>query len=318
MKYSYYFLGSICFLTSCTKEVEIDLPVHEPKLVVYSTIVPLTFPYPKPLSVSLQLTSMLSDTATYPVCDAKILYFENNILIDTLTCTDSTGTYAISKSMQAYPVEENSYTIKVLREGFEPVTASTTIPSKVTIQDIVLTPVAFFDEDGQVQSEVSITFNDPADEYNYYELAISSGAFFYDDPMYYKNLITNDNIITSENYYPSLIRFDLQPPQFLLFSDKKINGKEYTMNVYYQPFQSLDSINTHDITVHLRNVTEDYYKFKTTLLQHTYGNREDYLYGIEEPLNVFTNIHNGYGLFAGFNNDMVSFRIEKQKIWNRK
>jgi len=70
----------------------------------------------------------------------------------------------------------------------------------------------------------------------------------------------------------------------------------------------------HYISIHLRNITEEYYKFKTTMIQNLYSKQEDILYGMGEPLNVKSNIKNGYGLFAGFNNDIVSFHFDEQII----
>ena len=48
-----YFIILVLLLFSCTKEIEINIPENQHKLVVYSTIVPLTFPKPKDLGVVL-------------------------------------------------------------------------------------------------------------------------------------------------------------------------------------------------------------------------------------------------------------------------
>ena len=313
-----FLLTAFLLFISCTKEIEIEIPEQEPNLVIYSTIEPLLFPHPKSLRVSLQQSAHISDTARYPVNDALILYYENDSLKDTLKCVDSTGIYPITKGLGDYPVQGNSYAIKVLKDGFENVTAKTTIPPKVMIKDTVVTPIAYFDEDGGVFSEVSVTFADPGNETNFYELAISDIAYSYDKPHTFYRLSTYDKIITSESYYPSLLRFDLKQPRVLLFNDKEINGKEHTLNVYYIPPQRESEyryISHHYISIHLRNVTEEYYRFKTSMLQHLYNKEEDILYGMGEPLNVISNINNGYGLFAGYNSDIVSIFI-KEKIIN--
>ncbi len=299
---------------SCTKEIEIFIPDQKPSLVVYSTIVPLTFPQPKYLSISLQSSTNIFDTNTNIIDDALILYYENDELKKTLQYSDRTKTYPILTDLSDYPIAGNKYSIQILKEGYETVTASTIIPSKVRITDTVLTPIAYFDETGSVYSEISITFSDPGDEINYYEIGVSDIAFTYDDSHNFYELSTYDKLITSESYYPSLIRFDVDRPKYLLFTDKEINGMEHTLNVYYVPPQWESEnryISSHYISIHLRNVTEDYYKFKTTMIQHLYSKQQDILYGMGEPLNVISNIENGFGLFAGFNNDIVSFRIDE-------
>ena len=314
---SYTLFLILIILISCTKEIEIDIPVRKQALVVYSTLLPFTFPHPKSLNITLQHTGHIFDSTKYVISDAAILYYENDVLQDTLFCKDSTGTYNITTSLSDYPVVGNSYSIKILKDGYETATASTIIPSKVVIKDTVVTPIAYFDETGSVFSQVSVTFDDPPKEMNFYELAISDIAFSYDNPKSFYELTTYDNIVTSESYYPSLLRFDIDKPRYLLFSDKKINGKEYTLNVYYTPPQSEDEhryITNHYISIHFRNVTEEYFKYKTSLIQHLNSKKEDVLYGMGEPLNVISNIQNGYGLFAGFNNDIVSLHINEQMI----
>ncbi len=178
---------------------------EKPKLVAYSTIVPFTTPYPKPLSLKLESTAHIFDTTTYFIKDAQVLYFENDIIKDTLEFVDSLNIYRMQHSMNDYPVEGNRYAIKVIKEGFETITANTTIPSKVEIEDANVTPIAYIDDDGMVYSELTLTFTDPADEINYYELMVSDFTYDYNNLIDFYELSTYDNLITSESYYPSLI-----------------------------------------------------------------------------------------------------------------
>lgn len=305
-------------MISCVRELEIDVPFEDPKLVVYSTIVPFTLPMPKQLGITLKKSQHLSDTNRNSIVDALVLYYENNILIDTLQYGDSTGVYAISTSIANYPKAGYSYSIKIVKEGFETVTATTKIPQKVHISETAILPIAFINEDGSPFTELSIRFTDPADEINFYEIAIGTDAYEYENPESFYNLTTYDNIITSESYYPSLIRIGVRKPRQLLFSDKTINGQERTLKLYYKPpmfFEDgLHQTRPHFIHVHLRNITEDYYKFHTTKLHHLNNRQEDILYGTGEPLNLVSNVKNGLGLFAGFNNDIQTLFIPGQII----
>lgn len=304
-------------LFSCTKEVEIQIPQEKPKIVAYSTIVPFTLPTPKPLGIKLQSSLHIFNNSQSKINDAIVIYFENGVLKDTLKYIDSLDMYGISNNISDYPIIGNTYSVQIYKDGFDMITSKTKIPSKVVISDTAIVPISSIDETGNVFSEISVSFKDPAEEINFYEIAVSDIAFFYDSSNYFYELSTHDNIITSESYYPSLVRFDVDKPQYLLFNDKSINGKEYTIRVYYNPPQREDAnryIANHYINIHLRNVTEDYYKFKTSMIQHLYNNEEDILYGMGEPINIISNINNGYGLFAGFNNDVVSFFIPEQVI----
>lgn len=310
----------IFLLFSCTKEIEIDIPQETPKIVAYSTIVPFTLPNPKPLGIKLQSSLHIHGKAQSKMDDATVIYFENGAIKDTLEYNNSLDIYNISNTMNDYPTAGNTYSIQIEKDGFETVTSSTTIPSRVKINDTAIVPVAYIDETGSAFSEISISFTDPADETNFYEISVSDNAFKYDSLGAFYELSTYDKIITSESYYPPLLRFYVDKPKSLLFSDKSINGKEYNLRVYYTPPQIEGAsryITAHYITVHLRNVTEDYYKFKTSMIQHLLNNEEDVLYGMGEPVNIMSNITNGFGIFAGFNNDMVSIHIPEQKINDR-
>ncbi len=305
-------------IASCSKEeVEINVPKRKQELVLYSTIVPLNRYYGnnKTLGIELTTTRYISDTSKIFINDALIMYFENGNLLDTLFYNDTCNCYPIKYSYQ-YPREGNRYSLEVYLNG-DTITTKTYIPSIVEIKDTSLVTASYLDGN-TIYSDVSLTFEDPPGEDNFYEICISDMHKIYEDPSEAYNLTTADNVITSESYYPSLMSFNVDKPKYLLFSDKSIKGKQYTINISYQPPVSLVNdtflIHSHFATIRLRSVTEDYYKFKTSMLMQHYSKKEDMLYGIGEPLNVFSNINGGMGLFAGFNNHVVAFYIPEQKV----
>lgn len=298
---------------SCTKEIEIEIPNKEPSFVVNSLITPFTLPMPLQIGIELQSSSHIFDTTKKElITDALVLYFENNIIKDTLNYYEELGFYLITDEINDYPIVGNEYSIQISKDGYKTVTAKTIIPNKVEIKDTSLVLIAFFDEDDMVYSEVTINFTDPADKINYYEVAISKIT-----QDYYYEISSNNKIITTESYYPSLFEFDKNKPKTLLFSDKLINGKNVDLSLFYPPpyyVSDISWIPFNYISVHLRNVTEDYYKNKTTYLQHTYSQQENILYGMGEPINVYSNIENGHGVFAGYNSSIVSFQIDSTVV----
>ena len=175
------FILIIILAISCTKEIEIQIPNQTAKLVVNSTILPYSFFNTKQLSVKLSETKHIFDSTNANIDNAIVLYYENNILKDTLNYVDSLQLYNCSEANK-YPTVGNKYSIRIEKEGHEVITANTTIPSKIYITDTVITPIVFFDETGSVSSEIALTFTDPANEENYYELAVSDIAFEYGKP----------------------------------------------------------------------------------------------------------------------------------------
>lgn len=138
--------------------------------------------------------------------------------------------------------------------------------------------------------------------------------------LYYQNesdrlkLFTNDKVITTESYYPSPVAFDAKQPDHLLFSDKLINGKTHTIEVTYRaPLRLLGKtkyIPFHIILLVFRSVSEDYYRYYTSLLKQKNAVRPEILFGAVEPSTVFTNIKNGYGVFAGYSEDNLNIQVD--------
>jgi len=311
MKFKVLYISLVLVLTSCSKDIEIEIPEKEKKLVLYSTIVPFTFPQPKHNGFNISETRQIFDTTKSNVKDAIIFLYIDDVITDTIYYSEEGNNYPMK--LEHYPKPGENFRIEVERVNFPQLIAETSIPSKVSITDCELIPFAFLNEEGRPVSEVSLSFTDPANEINYYEIAISPANFNYENDENFKRLTTNDRIITSESYYPDAIRFDVPNPKFLLFNDSEINGKEHTLKIYYNASFKRSETNYiphHYITVHFRSVSREYYYFKTSLIKQSYNKREDILYGIGEPVEVYTNIINGFGVFAGFNNDFAHFKID--------
>jgi hypothetical protein len=307
-----FYISLILVLTSCTKDIEIDIPEKEKKLVLYSTIVPFTLPQPKFNGFRISETRHIFDTTKSNVKDARIILYINEVITDTIYYSEEGNNYPMK--LEHYPKSGENFRVEVEKDYFPKLIAETAIPSKVEITNCELIPFAFLNEEGRPVSEITLSFKDPANEINYYEIAVSDAAFSYEDDVNFYKLSSNDRIITSESYYPDAIRFDVPNPKYLLFNDSEINGKEHTFKIYYNTsfiYSETNYIPPHYITVHFRSVSREYYYFKTSLIKQSYNKREDILYGIGEPVEVYTNIKNGFGIFAGFNNDFAHFQVDK-------
>ena len=299
----------------CTKDINIDILEKKYQLVINSTIAPFTLPNPKTVYAKISKSIHIFDTTlNTEIPNAQVYFYCDGLLTDTLTFIDSIGLYVINKFW--FPQEEKEYSIKVEHSDYKTASASSIIPQKVVINDTIVTPMVIITEDGDVFNEVSLTFTDPADIVNYYEIALSGANIDFVNTENFFRLTTSDKLITKESYYPPLERFDIKKPKYLLFNDKTINGKKHTLRFSYSAPHTFDGIdgnymNSHFITVHLRSITKEYYLFKTTLIQHTNNQITDILYGSKEPDNVFSNIKNGYGLFSGFSYDLGTMYIKQ-------
>jgi len=303
--------------------LEISLPSREPGLVIHSLVYPSSgLERPYPLGIKVSSTAHLYDKSPVFITDAEVLLYKNGHLTERLAYVDSLGYYPFFES----PDYNDGYQVEVIKEGFPPTMASTVVPSAIEIDTVIITPFAYFDEEGYVFSEVEIRFQDAPGETNFYEVVVFNTSGFYQLKTdfrpgdYQENtgealeLVAFDKVITEEPYYTSKTDINSDYPESLLFRDNTFNGQDYSLKVYFNPpgrIHTAGHIANHGARVYLRNVTEETFEFKTSMIQHYIHRQEDILYGVGEPVNVFSNIENGYGLFGAYSYDSALLLIDE-------
>lgn len=293
-------------------ELPVDLPAPKPKLVVHSTFTPFDLPaLVKTFSVSVSQSAGVFDTSKIvPIPDATVSLFLDGKFDQILKYSSASGRYGSN----FYPKPGVEYSILVEKQGVETVMAKNTIPTKIPIKSCELISFAGFGDANLAFSQLSVTFDDPVDQINFYEIMLLN----YQREEDKNRLTTNDKIIISESYYPSPILMDANLPNRLLFSDRLINGKTHTTQISFIPGQVIKRGTLYIVPNFLylvfRSVSKEYYQYYTSLLTQSNNRNPDMLFGIAEPGQVYTNIQNGYGLFAGYAEDTRSFWVDSVKV----
>ncbi len=311
----------IAALLSCSKEVEVDVPLQKPKMAIVghlSSEIPVYFWYkPPPVRFKLQaLTHVFDSVKQNFITDALVVLRNGTRYIDTLQYVDSLKRYVCNEdTLRKYLKTGETFSLSVAKDGFESLISTTTIPKRVEILNSSITTVAFFDESEftTLYSEANIEFKDPEEETNYYEIVVVNSGYPDIDQVFKSAVLkTNNPIITSESYYPSLMEFDKEPLKSLFFSDKTFNGQKINLSVFYEneAYDKTDLLAHHRITIYLRNVSPEYYTYKTRLIEHLHALQENVLYGSGEPVPVYSNIEHGYGLFGSYNVSHVTYDID--------
>ncbi len=179
-------------------------------------------------------------------------------------------------------------------------------------KNIVITNIkdsAGIDDKGDYYSQFSIFFEDDPNKSNFYEVAVWTTMS--PNIIWYGSCTSDDIIIKeegNEDYYP----------RDLLFSDKLINGlkKEIKVNIYPPAYSSPNGERAYLIDpyytfiVHFRSISENYYKYKKTLIRHM-ACKDGGVFGCE-PVEMYSNIEGGLGIFAGYSSyvDTIWARIE--------
>ena len=273
------FLLLILF-TNCEKEVEIDLPKHQPELVLNCL-----FSQDAVFKVHLSKTAPILNDFPVIVREAIVQLYENELFIEELTFDGNIYTSTI------LPKTNKNYHIKVNTPEFENITAYDYTPSKPNLISVAFNENAYTDEEGYEMGQLTIEFKDNPNKKNYYEIVFfvkDNNSFF--TPYYDEK--NNDPVLLNEE----ILAYE---PESLMFSDELFNGTAYTLKINSgNLFDSNDEPS--ELNFIFRHITENYYKYKKRLILHKYNQEHDVWDGVGEPISMYTNIENGYGIFAGY------------------
>lgn len=285
-------LCNILFI-ACTKEVKMKLPKHEPKIVVNCI-----FNTDTNIVVYLHKSSGMFDNATPWIDNATIKLYKNNLFIGQMEY-DQMGLYV----SDIIANENSEYRIEVFCEGFDMVNSVDFMPQKPFFIGAVFRDSIYIEAEGKYPiSQVKITLEDDPNINNYYEVKLQTKQIngSSSNNVHVVNLRKNaDAVLLNENmfdYYPKTI----------LFSDKLFNGKTQVITIDY----GCSVINLgyngnilpydYDLIVHVRSVSENYFNYKKTLYKHLFNQESDVWNGSGDPVQMFTNIQGGYGIFSAY------------------
>ncbi len=303
-KYSLILLF-IILLVSCEKDIVIELNDQPDQLVMYSFICPDS-------ALSLHFSksqSILSVPSYKQVENARFRIIING---------ENQGTYILPadtvwSNWKEFSFEEGDYVVieAFEREG-DTIRVESYIPLSIPILKKDTSTVNYnYNEGGPEQFlKTKITFEDPANQKNYYQLHIIREGFgTIGGSAYY-----NRAVVDFEKEDPVFIQKDqsgslLQGLNFQgLFSDELLNGNSYTINVnipmdylffdYYE-----EKIK---ISIYLYHHTKDYYSyFRSTILSAGY---EGFYNGLPifDPVRIHNNVEGGLGLVSGMVFDVDS------------
>ena len=296
------FVFSLSILAACnenffTPVVDINLPPHKAKLVVFASFQAETDSLVVYLTRSrsaldtTQKSITVSDTIrsgnstyinTYQIYvgdtlkDAKVELFRNEVLWGTFKFNKS-GQYILR---QKIPADGATYRIRAEVSGYDVVEGTQKMPAVATLDSVK------YVKDGAVVQDGIDTYK--ADEFTYFlKDPAELGNYYAVQGLYYDSRQNNNN-------YPQILYQQsldkLAQSGFL--SDKSFNGKAYNWRNHGRFYFSM---NKGDRLVYsLINTTSEAFLF--TRSKELNENAKDNPFA--EPTILYSNIKNGYGLFA--------------------
>ncbi len=281
--------------------VEVDLSKdYVPQVVVSSFLNPDSSV--KVLVGSNQIAFSKTIKPTPDIISATITDVNNNLIFRLSTYTNKEKLYLISNDLK--PKQGGVYKIRVETKNPTAIVEVTdTVPSqKVKIVQLKNNPIK---KDFLHSCSFSfIPVQSP--KVVYYELVLYKQHLQTIEPdQYHQTTIkSNDYLITREDYYPDVFMLEANNPISLLFRLDSIKDIVNINFVYDAPFvtNGVPIISTfdHNIKIQLRTVSRSYFKYKTTLCTQEYAAQGDLLYGMPEPVKVFSNIKGGLGIMGSY------------------
>lgn len=282
--------------------VELDLPPHDPQLVVNAL-----FEVDQPHSKVYLTHSMApeSNSSYSYIKDAVVLLKQNEVVIDDLQLqldevfdNDSSFYYLTDYTMQA----NTTYQLEVKHPTYPTALAQMTTLSAVKIESVILGEVMDY------QRNLRFTINDPTTEDNFYLLKLKFKAtemmWEEDDPKWMGLWFESNEPSFEENN-------DFWEDQYdgrkVLFNDQLFNGTRKTFSVEVEYWNEIDSLQ-----VILYSVSKDYYKYHQSRRLQNQDDGDTFLGA--EPVVVYNNIQNGFGIFASKSEEEVKLSVADSSI----
>ncbi len=300
MKHVIAVLFIIILSVSCERDVIVDVPSQTPKLVVNGLIRVNTA-----FRITVSKTAGILDStsrASYKVANAMVQLYENNVLKDTLVYDATSNTYLVKRNTR--PQSGNTYKLMADATGFTTAQAETVTPAAVSIQSLTRRINVKKDASGNYLDEVKITFTDDGLTTNYYIIKVkrpqsfsSTGTTEYSG--IYCMHSSDIDIERRNNGDPT--DFENCVNQEFFMRDKNFNGRTKEILLFIQ-HSDIEPV-LHPFTnkylkpiVELHTITYDHYKYRKSF--DAYRDAEDNPFA--EPVLVYSNVKNGYGVFSTF------------------
>lgn len=277
-------LALLGVMTSCEKEIELKQSEIDPRIVVNSI-----FTANDTIWIELsESRNVLFEGAMPTITDAALKLTDSNgaVLGDFIHQSD--GNYYLSTVL---PIAGNRYGITASKAGFESVSAFSSAPELINVTSIDTVSKADISE-----MEFTINFTDNAAEKNYYSISIT-GYYGYEDEfgeiVYWEN-----NYFSTKEFYvvnggAGIGEDGTKNDTEFYFPDDLIDGD----NISFKSTIYFPAANEYPVyfIVKVASLSEDLYKYKVTYANYLNTQGSPFA----EPVRVYSNIENGFGIFGG-------------------
>ena len=291
----------VLIMTACEKEVKIPIKFTTPKLVVNAL-----FNTDSLWDVEISASRYIYDTNSIPLInDAEVTISDSEGNIFSLTNYGDGNYHSVSEK----PEIEKEYTIVVKHDDYVDVRATSQLPGELIVDNIDWHDQIYIG--GDLFRKINVTFQDSQGK-DYY-LVRMSGAFWEEAidivsglldtvlvvyPMYFfsKNAAVEE--INSNSLQTSIS-----------FTDDIFNGSTYTIDLLLYEFyfgNIYEESKLESIYISISRISEEYFLYEKSYKKYTSTNENSMF---AQPTQVYTNIENGLGVFAGYSSCVDTINV---------
>jgi len=288
--------------SACEEPVDPGFELRESRLVVSSTffpdeIVKVRLSATQPAGGELVLTD---------ITDAAVVILEGDEVVETLNYVSGGGSrFGTYQSTEFHPKTRRTYTLLASKSGYLPFEAESSIPQSVPISDSrgEITRISRTGPIDVYDFKMTINYDDPALEENFYDIRISQLVI-----PYYVNA-TGDTVkqvarakVVESPGGTGEGRSVLGETSILVRDRPMLNGMEIDLQSRIDPTKELLG----QIVAELRTVSEAYYDFHISLRREG----QALPIGVGDPrVNSIGNARTGVGVFAGYSRSEARFSL---------
>ena len=295
------FLFAALALSGCRKQVsDYERPDFDPQPTLNAVL-----QKDQPVWAQVSFAQCLDSVHPAPCTDAEVLLYVDGQFKEKLQ-HEGDGLYVGETTAEAL----HEYACEVVIPGYDTLFARTEMPENPVVTGVEIMENATVDDEGRPCPAIMISFNTNPNKSLFYQSSIDAAFFsyFYHNGQVYNSTGAKGTMHTSINTDdPVLLN---EGSDQLLFSNEIITDNNYTLKVnasfnnhsysHYGNEVEYDSIVRKGyVVVSMTGISESCYHYRKS--QEAYQEADAYtnlFLGVITPLNLYSNVENGRGVFA--------------------
>lgn len=278
--YLYFLMGLSLFVLGCQKDIELDVPGQEPKIVLNGVVMADSV-----LRVHLSQSRFVLDVGPLSnIENAALNLYEDGQQVGSWA---NIG-YGVYEVIGFKPQAGRTYRVQASAPGFDPVSVETRVPAPMSGVQIVAVDSTFNESNGYADYKVRLRLIDPAQSTDFYmisRLTRKSDSWGGDGKFKLGPLeSTAPNVISACGDVSEFSSFLCR----VLLNDRTFEGKDREFVVNFQNWEQGQNY------LVVSKISEDLYKHMISRNHNFMSDGNPFA----EPVPIFMNVDGGFGILG--------------------